>query len=451
MITRALTALFIMVAGLVGGILPAASQANLYPSTLQPNTVIGRTGVSAGPPQAVPFSILIQDLANTPNVWTPLQTFNGGVLASGACSGQNACIQSVPTGNEPAWFSFQALSGSFTGGAANSYFINSDNADASSTNGLTYWNYAVNFGGSALQGTRNGLGIAFNMTAPTSASNPNADRNYVAFNPRLSISSGDNGTSGSPQGFFFTMNPQCFGQSGATFLAEITCSEWDFGLLGTATSKILAGMAIVNQGTALATVTAGNTQAPFTGAINTYMWFYNGNTAAISHVLHFGIPATAGSYPVGTGGTVMFSEVGTVANFIDVTNLTISGCALTAPGSLCIDGSGNYTTGSVAQILKNTAPPSGGTVFQGYLMSSTPGFGIYPGSGAPSLSAAKGSLYLRSDGGLGTSLYVNTSGSTTWTPIPSGVGVSQTCTVNTASALTLIFTNGILTGGTCNI
>lgn len=32
----------------------------------------------------------------------------------------------------------------------------------------------------------------------------------------------------------------------------------------------------------------------------------------------------------------------------------------------------------------------------------------------------------------------------------SGTGQSQTCTVNTASALTLIFTNGILTGGTCN-
>lgn len=29
-------------------------------------------------------------------------------------------------------------------------------------------------------------------------------------------------------------------------------------------------------------------------------------------------------------------------------------------------------------------------------------------------------------------------------------GVSQTCTVNTASPLTLIFTNGIITGGTCN-
>jgi hypothetical protein len=34
--------------------------------------------------------------------------------------------------------------------------------------------------------------------------------------------------------------------------------------------------------------------------------------------------------------------------------------------------------------------------------------------------------------------------------INGAAGVSQTCTVNTASPLTLIFTNGILTGGTCN-
>jgi hypothetical protein len=39
---------------------------------------------------------------------------------------------------------------------------------------------------------------------------------------------------------------------------------------------------------------------------------------------------------------------------------------------------------------------------------------ILQGTGAPSMAAPKGSLYLRTDGGAGTCLYVNESGSTTW-------------------------------------
>ena len=46
------------------------------------------------------------------------------------------------------------------------------------------------------------------------------------------------------------------------------------------------------------------------------------------------------------------------------------------------------------------------------------GMGIYFGSGAPTVAAAKGSLYLRSDGsGVADRAYINTNGSTTWTAI----------------------------------
>lgn len=44
------------------------------------------------------------------------------------------------------------------------------------------------------------------------------------------------------------------------------------------------------------------------------------------------------------------------------------------------------------------------------------GVQILVGSGAPTVSAAKGSLYVRTDGSsTSTRLYVNTNGSTTWT------------------------------------
>jgi hypothetical protein len=61
------------------------------------------------------------------------------------------------------------------------------------------------------------------------------------------------------------------------------------------------------------------------------------------------------------------------------------------------------------------APVAGGVV--GAYMGTT-GIGIYFGSGAPTVSAAKGSLYLRSDGSATNNrMYVNTDGSTTWTAV----------------------------------
>ena len=83
----------------------------------------------------------------------------------------------------------------------------------------------------------------------------------------------------------------------------------------------------------------------------------------------------------------------------------------------------NYFAGSVqsdAQIVCHgaTAIPAGGTAGAGYRISSTANFGVFFGSGAPTLSAAKGSLYLRSDGTTTNDrMYVNTNGSTTWTAV----------------------------------
>lgn len=67
---------------------------------------------------------------------------------------------------------------------------------------------------------------------------------------------------------------------------------------------------------------------------------------------------------------------------------------------------------------QGTAIPAGGTTGSGFLLSSTGNFGIFFGSGAPSLTAQKGSLYLRSDGVSNvTRAYINTDSGTTWTAI----------------------------------
>jgi hypothetical protein len=82
-----------------------------------------------------------------------------------------------------------------------------------------------------------------------------------------------------------------------------------------------------------------------------------------------------------------------------------------------IDASG-YSSTLGKLIYSGTAVPAGGTAGVGYRFSSTTNLGVFFGSGAPTLSAAQGSLYVRSDGSsTSTRLYVNTNGSTTWTAV----------------------------------
>lgn len=54
----------------------------------------------------------------------------------------------------------------------------------------------------------------------------------------------------------------------------------------------------------------------------------------------------------------------------------------------------------------------------GNFASTLPHYGLYSGTGAPSFTALKGSLYLRLDGSsTSTRAYINTNGSTTWTAV----------------------------------
>jgi len=78
---------------------------------------------------------------------------------------------------------------------------------------------------------------------------------------------------------------------------------------------------------------------------------------------------------------------------------------------------GALTSTAVVTAKSGTATVAGGT--QAFSVgSSSPTFGIYFGSGAPTISAGKGSLYLRTDGsGVNDRMYVNTDDSTTWTAV----------------------------------
>ena len=125
-------------------------------------------------------------------------------------------------------------------------------------------------------------------------------------------------------------------------------------------------------------------------------------------------PTTNDSAALGTSAVAwsdLFLASGAVVNF-GAGDVTITHAANT----LTIDGAASgVRANDPFTACADDAIPAGGTAGLGLMFSATANFGIFFGSGAPTLSAAKGSLYMRSDGSsTSTRAYVNTNGSTTW-------------------------------------
>lgn len=120
------------------------------------------------------------------------------------------------------------------------------------------------------------------------------------------------------------------------------------------------------------------------------------------------------------------SDTGTIYG-ISVTNGAISS-ALSLTSTLAVTGATSLTgaltvsntvstTGQLS-LQTSTAPPASGASTSGIKFSSTANLGFYWGSGAPTFSAAQGSLYLRTDGSSSsTRAYINSTGSTTWVAV----------------------------------
>lgn len=117
------------------------------------------------------------------------------------------------------------------------------------------------------------------------------------------------------------------------------------------------------------------------------------------------------------------SNTGTIYSGISVStgNVSLSGTlgvtgATTLSSTLAVTGT-TALTGQLS-VQTGTAPPAAGASTAGILLSSTSKLGIFFGSGAPTFTAAQGSVYIRTDGSSSsTRLYSNTTGSTTWTNI----------------------------------
>jgi hypothetical protein len=86
-------------------------------------------------------------------------------------------------------------------------------------------------------------------------------------------------------------------------------------------------------------------------------------------------------------------------------------------------GTGGINMAAKTQIAGNITLPAGGSTSMCVVFGNQAGvtnFGIYAGSGVPTVSAGQGSLYLRNDGaGTSSRMYVNSSSGsgTSWTAI----------------------------------
>jgi hypothetical protein len=215
-----------------------------------------------------------------------------------------------------------------------------------------------------------------------------------------------------------------------TSTANITGSNILTGGLISATGTItstanITGANILTGGLISATgnITGGN----ILGGANVNATTHTGATASLSgniiggNILTAGLISATGNV---TGGNIL------TAGLISVTgNITGGNISAAIHTGTTASLSGNVTGGNVlssalisavgnAMILSGTAMPAGGTTGAGYKLSTTNNFGIFFGSGAPTLSAAQGSLYLRSDGSTTNDrMYVNTNGATTWTAV----------------------------------
>jgi len=90
---------------------------------------------------------------------------------------------------------------------------------------------------------------------------------------------------------------------------------------------------------------------------------------------------------------------------------------LTTPNIGAATGASLATTGALTA-FSGTAPPAAGAGPVGVKISSTADFGVFVGSGAPTVTAAKGSLYLRTDGSTTNDrMYVASDSAGAWTAV----------------------------------
>lgn len=169
------------------------------------------------------------------------------------------------------------------------------------------------------------------------------------------------------------------------------------------------------------------------GVVNGAAFFANvGNTAygAGSTLVEYQIANTSYFKVDMIGNTILngnfFTPAGNFWSWTNRTNLTspadgkfqINDSSQTKTFVLNVPTNTNLGLEGVVTVCSLTTAPAGGSATAVLGMGTTPLFGVFYGSGAPTTTAAQGSLYLRTDGtGTSSRAYINNSGTAGWTAI----------------------------------
>lgn len=171
---------------------------------------------------------------------------------------------------------------------------------------------------------------------------------------------------------------------------------------------------LMNMG--LLTGSAGGTLAAIAGMlIFTSYGSVKPTTAYGIHSNNLGSASITTSY-----GILVDAQSGSTTNYGIVSAAALNGFGTATPTAALHSSGGAKFDGGDTVVRSDTATPAGGSTSARLVFGTTSGFGIYYGSGAPTVSAASGSLYIRTDNaGASLRLYSNTTGSTTWVAITS--------------------------------
>lgn len=215
---------------------------------------------------------------------------------------------------------------------------------------------------------------------------------------------------------------------GVTYTIKLTGTT-DFTLIGAANSNVgtVFTASGAGAGTGRATPNSDNSVAVGYLALSTSRTGNNNTGVGFRSLLNVTSGSNNSAYGLNTGLTLTTGSQNTLVGATADTGAALSnttalgyGATATADNQVKLGNASvtEVTTAGKLQILSGTAVPAGGTAGAGLRFSSTANLGVFFGSGVPTLAAAQGSLYMRTDGSTtSTRAYINTDGGTTWTAI----------------------------------
>lgn len=313
--------------------------------------------------------------------------------------------------------------------------VHADDIDQPALGGSKVNGFKVlaNYGGATARGGRHAVYGVLLQSAATASDNP--DRNYVGVQGHVQSATGDGGTAATltgGRGAYFGASAIAVAEAGAVNLLNLTGFEANSRAKAGSSVAYISGLQIV-------------TKDEVQGAIFDAALAISRGQAATSvgkkHGILFG--NMNGALPVADDGTIIgWTGGGTVLHGLDFSAVTITGDLIKGGGARLNKGQLVLGTTGAAELDASTASsmtykggvhafnaqvrPTNdnaqalGALAQrwqvGYIVNLRPGSGdaIWTsGQGTPEgvISAPVGSLFTRTDGGAGTTLYVKETGS----------------------------------------